>query len=527
MNNFEEILKNGEFLGIVEDNLDPDKKQRIRIRIPFLHGEKTDIPTDALPWAQPKRDNNGLTFSVPDTNKVVNVFFPSGNLYYPVYDNAQHLNINLQKKIEGYSDNDYSSFIALLYNHNTQIYIENEKGLNIIHKFNGINITKDQIALNLRDNNSTLYLGDPNAGQEVVLGTNFFKWFDSLMQVWPQAFIGNMGALTVPSPQLQKVVLQYNALRQDFLSQHIYAIENNQVRSKDFDVVGQIGDNISLTTKEKQLNIKTEEISKPAPITEDRGIIEQNDYVAPQSANSDENIPNTNPPIESSGNIKVDKMIRYLQSQGYTYYTEPFHMNIVGIRNSDKDNGKITNIFDDEIFLFFKNNDNVWETRTYKITTTPGYKPRTNVLPNGPGHDPGVAYLLYGQYRDKWMLGYHQNRTGKVGGKINNRTGQLFPEHKALVDAETAYIRNTPGGTEYLLTNNKPKKTGKIGINIHRSSETGTSAKVDNYSEGCQVFSSKNNHNEFIELCQKQLDNTKFGRFTYTLIPSGEYNDFQ
>lgn len=140
MDNFEEILRNNEFVGIVEDNADPDKKQRCRIRIPYLHGEKKDIPTDSLPWAQPKRDNNGLVFSIPDKNKIVNVTYPSGNLYYPVYENAQHLNLNLQKKVETYSGDDYTSFIALCYNHNTQIFIENEKGLNIIHKFNGINI---------------------------------------------------------------------------------------------------------------------------------------------------------------------------------------------------------------------------------------------------------------------------------------------------------------------------------------------------------------------------------------------------
>ena len=140
---FEEKLKNNIFAGIVEDNADPDKKQRCRIRVPYLHGLATDIPTASLPWSHPKRDSNGLAFQVQDLNKVVNVSFPSGNLYFPVYDDAEHLNVNLQKKVESYSGADYTAFIAMLYNHNTQIFVENEKGLNIIHKFNGINIAKD------------------------------------------------------------------------------------------------------------------------------------------------------------------------------------------------------------------------------------------------------------------------------------------------------------------------------------------------------------------------------------------------
>ena len=171
--NLDQILHNNQFIGIVEDNVDPDKKQRIKVRIPFLHGEINNIPTDHLPWCHPHRDNNGLTFQVPDKGKIVNVVFPSGNLYFPEYINAQHLNINLQKKVETLSEEDYVKFISLCYNHNTQIFVDNQKGLNIIHKFNGINITKDFIAANLKDNQSSLFLGDDKAAQELVLGT---KW---------------------------------------------------------------------------------------------------------------------------------------------------------------------------------------------------------------------------------------------------------------------------------------------------------------------------------------------------------------
>jgi hypothetical protein len=529
MENFEQILKDNEFIGIVEDNADPDKKQRCRIRIPYIHGDKKDIPTDSLPWSQPFRDPNGLTFMVPDKDKVVNVMFPSGNLYYPVYKNAQHLNVNLQKKVETYSGDAYTSFVALCYNHNTQIFIEKEKGLNIIHKFNGINITKEQIAINLKDNQSTLYLGDDKAAQELMLGTNFMEWFDTLMQTLMNAYIGNNGAPCVANPDLINVFTQYQSKRPSFLSQHIYAIENNKIRTKDFDVEAQIGDKITITNKPKELNAVTAPIDyKPAPKSEEKGLKTMNEYTAPPTdGKPDEtSVPPKDKQEDSSDNKKVNKMVKYLKSQKYTVYEDAYHLNIVGIRNAQKDKGIVTNKFDDTCWVFYKDDKGVWQLYDdYKITTTPGFEPKSSVLPNGPNNG-GVAMLVYGQFIDKWKIGYHQNRTGKPGGKTKS-DGSLAPEHKCLKEATTAHVRNTPSGTGYLLPGAKQPQTGAIGINIHHSNETGVTTNVYNWSEGCQVFASKNQHLEFLELCEQQVSKTSKGRFTYTLIPQKDFDNYQ
>lgn len=253
---FEEILKNNEFIGIVEDNADPDKKQRVRVRIPYLHGEARDIPTDSLPWAQPTRDNNGLTFTVPDKNKIVNVTFPSGNLYYPVYNNAQHLNINLQKKVETYSGDDYTSFISLCYNHNTQIFVDNQKGLFIQHKEQMINIHSGGISLDLEDNSSKLVLGDENSDQEAMLGTRWMEWFDTLMQTLLDAYIGNNGAPCIANPNLINVFTQYQSLRKTFLSRHVYVVDNNSVQSNNIETESKIGDNFTINNKLAELTVK-------------------------------------------------------------------------------------------------------------------------------------------------------------------------------------------------------------------------------------------------------------------------------
>lgn len=527
LSEFEKNIQNGEWVGIVEDNIDPDKKQRVRIRIPYLHGDIKDIPTTSLPWAHPFRDNNGISFSVPDINKIVNVTFPSGNLYYPVYKNAQHLNINLQKKIEEYSGDDYATFISLCYNHNTQIFIDNETGLNLIHKFNGINIKKDQIAINLKDNQSTLYLGDDKAAQELVLGTNFFEWFDTLMQTLLDAYIGNSGAPCVANPNLINVYNQYQSKKSTFVSEHIFAPENNKIRTKDFDVNGQLGDKIKQTNKDKELNINTVPIEyKPKQVEKD--LDERNEYVAPPTDGSpdDTEMPPNENIAPKTDNERINKMINYLKSQNYIVYETPYRLNIVGIRNSAKDKGIISNKFDDKCWVFYVDKNGEWQLQDdYRITTTPGYEPKKTHLPKGPG-GAGVATLTYAQFVDKWKLGFHQNRTGKPGGK-KDKNGNLAPQHRCLRDAKTAHFRNESSGTSYALPGQNPIKTAGIGINIHHAGESGVSTNVYNWSEGCMVFASRNQHDEFIKLCDQQVEKTNIGTFTFTLIPQKEFDNFK
>lgn len=521
---FEEILKNGEFTGIVEENEDPDKKQRVKIRIPFLHSERNSIPTDDLPWAQPKRDLNGITFQVPDKNKIVTVTFPDGNLYYPVYQSAIHLNINLQKKIEEFSGEDYTSFIAFCYNHNTQIWAENEKGLNIIHKFNGINILSDEMTLMLKDNQSTLYLGDKTGNQELMLGTNYMQWFDTLMQTLLNAYIGNLGAPCIANPDLLQVFAQYQAKRNTFLSRHIYAVDNNQIKKKDFPVDGQIGDNIDRNTREKQLSVQTRPIDyNPKPQTEEHGVAEQNEYKAPPT---DGTIPNDVPanpnPVEGDNNAFLQKLIGYLRSQNYTVYEDPYVLNIVGARNALKDQGIISNRFDDNCYVFYRDAQKTWNFYKYTITTTPGYIPRQKVLPTN------VAMVVYAQYKDQYRLGYHQNRTGKIGGAVSKKTGKLYPEHRCLAFARTAQVRHADGSTSYKTPNQQTNvEQQAIGINIHRNLESGGASSVDNWSEGCMVFHMRNQFDEFIKLCDQQVNSAKKGKFTYTLIPQKELDNYQ
>lgn len=266
MTDFEKKLATNEFVGIVEDNLDPNKKQRVRIRIPYLHGDETHIPTDAIPWAQPIRDNNGLSFSIPDIGKVVNVTFPTGNLYFPVYKNAEHLNINLQNKIESYDGENYASFIALCYNHNCQIFIDNES-MNMFYKFNGMKVTEDNITIIKKDRNSSIKLGNDDADEPIILGDKFFKWLDAFVDALPKLFLSSSpGAVCVASPDLINLIGQFKSNRSSFLSSSIYAINNDNTTKHNFDLIGQIGDKITYVSPENSSsNSKFNVITEPLP----------------------------------------------------------------------------------------------------------------------------------------------------------------------------------------------------------------------------------------------------------------------
>jgi len=605
MNDYELKLKNHEFIGIVEDTNDPDKKQRVRIRIPYLHGTKKEIPTDALPWAHPKRSNNGFSFSIPEVNKIVMVTFPSGNAYFPVYNDAVHLNINLQKKIESYNGDDYASFMAICYNYNTQIFVDNE-ALNMYYKLNGIKVTNDTVLLDLKDNESMIKLGDISASQEAVLGTNFFKWMDELVKVLSNAYIGNSGVAVIPNPDLIRVLSNYGTQRKDFISKHISLVENRGVTVEQTDIDATIGDKYELVAESGVLDVKQAdlttidtqtrqldfeptppninkkavetadfepllsgdqsasgefyEVKTPTDINDQNAVDEVNDiygseepvkvfdngssdiyfgegddvlfddtYLTEAAAANPINygsgsIGGSNPTILSpvvfdpplpnpaTGNQKndVNRMKKYFKSKSYQYSNLPFHMNIVGIRNTQKESGQITNQFDDYMWVFCNDDKGGLEFYKFAITTTPGFEPGTNHLPSDP-----VGMVTYGQY-PTYRLHFHNQDT----------YGTSRP---CLGQSENSYIRHAANANRYYTPSEYvgTEKYGGRGFNIHNSTMSGSATSVNNWSKGCQVFKNADDWRKFMSLCYRQRDKAKIDNYTYTLISQKEFSKFK
>ena len=160
-------LDNRIYVGIVEDNQDPDHRGRCKVRVIDVF---EDIPTSDIPWASPRLDKNGNEFNVPDVGKIVNVTF-DGDINYPEYIYASHYNVNLQNKLSDISNEDYLSFKSPLFDHSTQIWRSKSKGLMLDHEYSNINIDpKGNVNLNLRDNSVKLNVGSDDASQAAEIG---------------------------------------------------------------------------------------------------------------------------------------------------------------------------------------------------------------------------------------------------------------------------------------------------------------------------------------------------------------------
>lgn len=226
-------LKDGTYIGIVIDNNDPKKIGRIRARVVNIFDE---IPDEDIPWSSPWKDLNGNSFNLPDVGKIVTIIFDQGNPYKPEYIYAEHYNVNLTQKLESISDGAYKSMKSIMFDHKTQIFSNDDDGLVVDYKFNNINILEDSININVKDNYTSLNLGDSNANQPVILGNNWMEWFDEFVENLLGSnggpYLGNLSSPVLPNPAMISVLQKYKTLRDPkFLSKNVYVVNNDKVET--------------------------------------------------------------------------------------------------------------------------------------------------------------------------------------------------------------------------------------------------------------------------------------------------------
>jgi len=495
---------NKTYIGVVEDNDDPKKLGRVRVRVLDVFD---NISVEDIPWATPWKDMNGNMANIPEKGKVLTVVFDQGNIYKPEFIFAEHFNLNLEKKLASLSGSNYLSMKSLIFDHKTQIYVNDAEGLMIDHKYNNINITENSIHLNLKDNNGSLNIGDATAGQQAILGNHWMDWFDEFVDnLLNGPYLGNLMSPVVANSSFIDCLVKYKALRDPvFLSHHVNIVDNNKVstvKNTPREADGQVGDSWKSTVKKNEIVTKEPVQYKPkdGPKQDyDDSYVPPPTNGSPDTVPGDSKIPPSTPLSSTTSNSTIDKLVRFMKSKKYNVYDQIGILNIVGMRK--KDDGKVSNKFDDLLYVFYKNNNGNWELMEYTITTVPGFKPKTTELPTK------VAVLKLGQYVDQYKLDYHQNK----------------PDHLCLKKATSVVHRNDkPGSYNY----NAGTETGSFGINIHRSSKSGSSENVFNWSEGCQVFKNINQFNQFISLCKQQADTHKKATFTYTLCRKSEFDSF-
>ena len=511
------LEKHKTYIGVVEDNNDPKKLGRCKIRVVDVF-ENMDLAN--IPWAFPWKDLNGNGFNLPDKGKVVMVVFDQGSQNSPEYIYADHYNINLEKKLLSLSESDYLSMKSLIFDHRTQIYVNETEGLKIDYKYNNINLTENTIDINLKDNNRNINLGDSAATQQSILGNHWLDWFDefveSLLGSGAGAFLGNLGAPVIPTPPFITLLMKYKALRDPvFLSHHVNLVDNNKIKTiasqkREDDPV--IGDQWTSTKEENILTQKTAEEFKPVdgPKKEfdDNPTAAGVDPAGLPVPGALPAVPVLPPPTSPQSIPEVDKLIKFLTSKNYTVYTEANVLNIVTLRT--KDDGVVTNKFDDMMKVFYRNSEGKWELSEYPISSTPGYLPQTQEEKDqfiSPLLPQGVNILAYGQYTDQLDLDI-------FGGD---------PEVKCLKFTNAAYYVNDKRD----LYNWKSKIEQGTGhtFTIRRASSLGTAETVFNYSpDGSQVFKSLANFNQFMALCETQLK-TKT-KFSYVVARKSEFDSF-
>lgn len=100
------------YLGLVVDTKDPNKRGRVRVRIPQLHGLEDNMSNDTLPWYEPCMLGSGPdmgTFIIPTEGSNVWVMLPDNYSSLGFYLGGTFANNNLRELMGGGKDSEICS----------------------------------------------------------------------------------------------------------------------------------------------------------------------------------------------------------------------------------------------------------------------------------------------------------------------------------------------------------------------------------------------------------------------------------
>lgn len=542
------IVESGKtYLGVVEDNKDPERQCRCRIRVVNMHDGQDDkgeyqIKTTNLPWAKPWKDLNGNANNVPDLGKVVIVVFERGKTNSPEYIYSNHYNVNLEKKMAAVTEADYLSMKSLLFDHKTQIYVNDSEGLKIDHKFNNINITDKNIDVNLKDNFGKLSLGTPNATQRAILGDNFMQWFDAFLDLFVQqgALIGNFGAPVISSPELLSHIMLYQQLKDPkLLSKNVYIVDNDYVKKQTRIADATLGDKWESTVKDNDITkeepITYDAVAGASSTTFDKKADAQPkaDGTTPTSTTPDQK---TETPPKKDVNPDARTIIQLMKDKSYTLYNEQMKLNVVAVRNQCLKSGdKFTDSFSDDLYVMWLNDANEWEVSKFKFSTVPGLeftltesmfneglgaigrpttkvpdsyknfinkKIHSKVMMSALETDQITRILTPSQYLDTFQLS---------SGELTTKDGATF-----------LFYEDTTVDSPNFTPNNLAKPTTlPYNVVIGKGYPGGKNVGYWGlYSRQC--FSTESEMTEFIGLCQKHIDKYE-NSISYTVVTKNDW----
>lgn len=186
----------------------------------------------------------------------------------------------------------------------------------------------------------------------------------------------------------------------------------------------------------------------------------------------------------------VDFETRFKES-GFSYYTDPDHVNLIGWRDSSANSDQFSDLI--SVHWISDLSPTGWSECHWQATTRPGLPYLLKPL-----NPKGCALLVPGQYPNAYVLGAFKGsykallQVGPVSVyRVNSKDGKLTNEDSSRV------------------------QVGDFGIDIHKA---GLFSKlIGNWSAGCQVFSRSTDFQEFIQICEEFFRRGQH-RFTYTLF---------
>ena len=183
--------------------------------------------------------------------------------------------------------------------------------------------------------------------------------------------------------------------------------------------------------------------------------------------------------------------------QGYKFYdSEPYNVNIFGIRSNDPTPDE----FNDILGVAYRDKYNQPVVLFFAGTTDPGM----TFLAEKMGNQQGTFILKPGQYKSCWKLGYHKGR------------------YEALVQSEFAqFVGWRDNNKDRQLTMKGKLYTDVSGLNCHTTSFSKQIQKVGPYSAGCQVIQDVKEQLIHMAIIKKSLE--LYGDYvSYTLFEESD-----
>jgi hypothetical protein len=179
----------------------------------------------------------------------------------------------------------------------------------------------------------------------------------------------------------------------------------------------------------------------------------------------------------------IQDIIQQAKSLGYTIYTQPFKLNIIGVRSANRtDQSK----FDDKIAYFTYDNNGKLIGKIATATTDPSTAWLTSPMKSV--QDKGTAILKSGEYKDAYKIDLHKK------------------EYEAVVQAKPVTVIRDNDRNALINYLSKTEK-GIFGINIHKASVgKNNEYLIGKDSAGCQVFQKVADFNDFMLMAKKSRD---------------------